>query len=175
MRFIVLGIVGWACAAAGSAGAAARPATATPDAVAPDTSSARARPLPSTEPPSSDSLAVVKLERTWLETSDTAVLARILAPRFVHVTPGGYVLTRAQHLAWVAAHPRRPGVRRRFGSLRVRLYGDAAIANGIVIASDPAGRQLRRTAVTDVFVKRGGRWLAVNAQEDVVSRRGGGR
>lgn len=115
-----------------------------------------------------DSAVVAALEHTWLQTGDTTVLRRILAPDFVHIAPGGYVLTRAQHLAWVATHPRKPGVHVRFGSLRVRLYGDAAVANGIVVAADTTGRVLWRNAFTDLFVKRGGRWQAVNAQEDAM-------
>jgi hypothetical protein len=120
----------------------------------------------------SDSAAIVMIEHVWLQTSDTAVLSRILAPDFVHVVPGGQFLTRAEHLAWVATHPHRPGVERRFAGLAVRLYGDVAIANGVVIVGDTAGRELGRSAFTDVFVWRGERWRAVNAQEDVVRRPG---
>lgn len=126
--------------------------------------SARATPQP-------DSAAIVALEHTWLATSDTGVLGRILAPDFVHIVPGGHFLTRAEHLAWVAEHPRRPGVRRRFERLDVRLYDDVAIATGVVEAAT-GSEPPTRTAFTDVFVKRDGAWQAVNAQEDVV--RGGG-
>ncbi len=121
---------------------------------------------------SADSAAIVAIEHAWLQASDTAVLARILAPDFVHIVPGGHFLTRAEHLAWVATHPHRPDVRRRFGALAVRVYGSVAIANGIVIAGDTTGHELGRTAFTDVFVRRDGRWRAVNAQEDVVRRAG---
>ncbi|MDE3216730.1 MAG: nuclear transport factor 2 family protein [Gemmatimonadota bacterium] len=113
-------------------------------------------------------MAIVRLEREWLATSDTALLRRILAPDFVHIVPGGQALTRAEHLAWVAAHPRDASVRRRFVRLDVRLYGDVAIANGVVEADGSTGKELSRTAFTDVFVKRSGRWRAVNAQEDLV-------
>lgn len=116
----------------------------------------------------SDSAIVAALEHSWLQTRDTTVLRRILAPDFVHIAPGGYVLTRPQHLVWVETHPRKLGVQVRFGNLRVRLYGDAAVANGIVVATDTMGRVLWRNAFTDVFVKRRGRWQAVNAQEDAM-------
>ncbi len=118
--------------------------------------------------PPADSVAIARIEHRWLATSDTAVLRRILAPDFVHIVPGGETLTRAEHLAWVAAHPHVPSVRRRFVRLGVRLYGTTAIANGIVEADSSTGKELSRTAFTDVFVKRNGRWRAVNAQEDVV-------
>lgn len=129
--------------------------------------------LPSVERQArADSAAIVALEHTWLQASDTAVLAKILAPDFVHIVPGGHSLTRAEHLAWVATHPHRSDVRRRFAALGVRLYGSVAIANGVVIASDTTGHELGRTAFTDVFVQRSGRWRAVNAQEDIVQRSG---
>lgn len=133
------------------------------------------RALPAAPPrASADSATIVTIERTWLQTSDTAVLGKILAPDFVHIVPGGHFLTRAEHLSWVATHPHRPDVRRRFAALAVRLYGRVAIANGVVAASDTTGHELGRTAFTDVFVRRDGRWQAVNAQEDLVRAAGAG-
>lgn len=118
-----------------------------------------------------DSMVIATLEHRWLQTSDTTVLGGILAPSFVHIVPGGGFLTRGQHLAWVATHPHQQGVHRSFGGLDVRLYGDAGIPNGTVVATDTAGRELLRSAFTDAFAKRGRRWLAVNAQEDMVTPR----
>jgi Domain of unknown function (DUF4440) len=111
----------------------------------------------------------VRLEHTWFETSDTTVLGRILAPDFLHVVPGGQTIDRAEQLAWLAAHPHQPMVHRRFVRLDVRVYEHAALANGVIVATDPAGRELWRSAFTDVFVMRRGRWLAVNAQEDAIA------
>lgn len=115
-----------------------------------------------------DRAAIDSLERAWLLARDTVVLSRILAPDFVHVVPTGQTIGRAEHMAWAASHPRPAWVRVRFDALRVRLYGDAAIANGIVSARDSAGRPMTRTAFTDVFVRRDGRWRAVSAQEAVI-------
>lgn len=146
-------------------------ATGSPDAAGGQRS--RLTPVPSRS--SADSAAIAALEHIWLQATDTATLARILAPDFVHIAPGGYFLTRRQHLDWVAAHPRPAGVRLRFGRLRVRLYGDVAIATGTVLRRDARGGPVLRTAFTDVFVKRGGRWRAVNAQEDrITAARGAG-
>jgi hypothetical protein len=55
-----------------------------------------------------------------------------------------------------------------FDSLKVRLYGDVGIANGIVVASDEHGKDVNQTIFTDVFVYRDGRWQAINAQENKV-------
>lgn len=113
-----------------------------------------------------DSLAIVRLEHEWLATRDSATLVRILAPDFEHPVPPGDVLTRAQHIHWDLTHPRPRGQKQRFASLTVRMYGSAAIANGVVVISDSTGRTVRRTLFTDVFVRRHGEWQAVNAQEN---------
>jgi hypothetical protein len=48
------------------------------------------------------------------------------------------------------------------------VYGETAIANGIVEASDVPDDKPKRTVFTDVFVYRAGRWQAVNAQENAM-------
>jgi len=55
--------------------------------------------------------------------------------------------------------------------LKVRVYGDVGIVNGIVVTSDENGKQLDRTIFTDVFAWREGRWQAINAQENKVEPR----
>lgn len=132
------------------------------------------RPAVAAPPPPSlpaRQAAVIQVERAWLaaqQPTDVAALARILAPDFVHVFASGLV-TRAQELAYDRAHPRpADGTRRRFERLRVRVYGDAAIANGVVELTRPDGPHrimVRRHRFTDVFVWRDGRWQAVNAQK----------
>ncbi|HEX4567222.1 MAG TPA: DUF4440 domain-containing protein [Vicinamibacterales bacterium] len=59
--------------------------------------------------------------------------------------------------------------RQRFEELRVRVFGTAAIATGIVAATATDGKT-RKTAFTDVFAHRDGRWSAVNAQETPLPR-----
>jgi len=114
-----------------------------------------------------DKEAIRALEQQWLNARDAATLQRILAADFVHPIAGGTLLTRSRHIAWVVAHPRPIDVKARFESLRVRLYGATAIANGIVVARAP-GRPPARTIFTDVFVYRDRRWQAVNAQENMI-------
>jgi len=115
--------------------------------------------------------AVEALEHDWLDhASDRATLERVLADDFVHVVPQGAFLTRAQHIAWAVAHPRPEGRRASFETLRVRAYGATAIATGIVINTNAAGADARRSIFTDVFVLRHGTWQAVNAQENAISK-----
>ncbi|HUJ76116.1 MAG TPA: nuclear transport factor 2 family protein [bacterium] len=119
--------------------------------------------------PATDRTSIEILEHDWLaHESDRGSLERILADDFVHVVPEGLFLTKEQHVEWALKYPRPPSRRARFEDLRVRLYGDTAVATGIVDNSDAAGADVHRTVFTDVFVFRAGAWKAVNAQENPV-------
>lgn len=107
---------------------------------------------------------IADLEMHWLQhLDDPAVLQTILADDFVHALPSGFI-NKQQHIDYVKAHPRSPQENRSFENLKIRVYGDTGIANGIVVISGPGGTH--RNVFTDVFVKRGGHWRAVNAQEN---------
>ncbi|MFN7998642.1 MAG: nuclear transport factor 2 family protein [Bryobacteraceae bacterium] len=127
--------------------------------------------------PETDRKEIVELEQEWLQqSSNRAVLRRILADDFRHPVPEGLFLTKRQHINWMTRHPRPPERIAAFESLEVRLYGDTAVANGIVAETDANGGNPRRSVFTDVFACRDGRWQAVNAQENaVVSDAAGGR
>ena len=112
-----------------------------------------------------DSDSVIALEHAWLDHEDSTTLERILAPDFVHALPSGEIIDKAEHVDYVAKHPRPASVHSRFERLDVRVYGSAAIATGIVDATRDGQPGVRRTVFTDVFVKRDGRWRAVRAQE----------
>lgn len=118
--------------------------------------------------PAGDKQAVIELENEWLHAKDAATLDRILALDFVHVIPVDHFLTKQQHIDWFMKHPEPADRHTKFDKLNVRVYGDVAIVNGSVIATDAAGKELDRTMFTDIFVRRGGRWQAVNAQENTV-------
>jgi hypothetical protein len=92
------------------------------------------------------------------------VVQDILAEEFVHVLPAGFI-TKNDHLAYLRQHPNAfPGTKS-FEELRVRIYGEVAIANGIISTTVDPRSEPKRTAFSDVFVRRSGKWLAVNAQE----------
>ena len=113
--------------------------------------------------------ALVALENEWLANEhNAAALERILASDFVHPLPTGEFVTKAQHIAFSSAHPPPANRKQHFDQLRVRVYGDVGIVNGIVVTSDQESREVDRTIFTDVFVRRDGRWQAVNAQENAV-------
>lgn len=118
--------------------------------------------------PDPDRDALVALEQHWLSAEhDRAALDRILADDFQHPVPTGVVLTKAQHIEWAVAHPGPVDRRQRFEQMQVRRYGDAAIVTGVVLTTDGSGQEAR-SIFTDVFVRRAGRWQAVNAQENAV-------
>lgn len=114
---------------------------------------------------------LLQLEQRWLLAHDSATLGRILGTDFVHPVASGDFLDRAQHIAWVVAHPPDSTIAWRLADLRVRFYGETAIVTGTVVRSR-AGSALGSNVFTDVFVFRGGRWQAVSAEETPVAGRG---
>lgn len=115
---------------------------------------------------------VEEIEKRWLAAEDDpGALEAILADDFVHVLPAGMVSKREQ-IEYLRAHPGKSGERKRFEDLRIRIYGSAAIANGMVVATAANGA-VRKTLFTDVFALRDGKWRAVNAQETPLGGRPG--
>ena len=121
--------------------------------------------------PEKDRRDVEHLEQEWLNAeSDRATLERILADDFVHPVSAGVFLDKASHIDWAVRHPRAADRRAKFETLRVRLFGDAAIATGIVADSAISGGDVKRTIFTDVFVFRQEAWRAVSAQETPIAQ-----
>lgn len=104
------------------------------------------------------------VEERWLSNeSRPEVVEAILADDFIHVLSAGFI-DKNEHLQYLKQHPGAFPGKKQFEGLRIRIYGDTAIATGIVRTDLGAGVP-KRTAFTDVFVRRKGQWLAVNAQE----------
>ena len=123
--------------------------------------------------PEQDRAALIALENEWLANEHSAsVLERILASDFVHPLPTGDFVTKAQHIAFSSAHPPPANLKQHFDQMRVCVYGDVGIVNGVVVTTDETGgdEKVDRTVFTDVFVWRDGRWQAVNAQENAVGK-----
>jgi len=116
----------------------------------------------------------MELEERWLAAEDNPqVLESILADDFIHVLPSGFV-TKAEQIRYVRSHPRpHHGATKHFENLKIRIYGDAGVVNGMVVVTDGDGRT-RKTLFTDVFSFRNGKWQAVNAQELPLNRTGQG-
>lgn len=108
--------------------------------------------------------AVVQIENRWLSREDDPRdLKSILADDFVHVLPAGFI-TKDEQIRYLDRHPFPKGEAKHFEDLKVRVYGTAAVANGVVVATSGHGK-IRKTIFTDVFAYRNEKWQAVNAQE----------
>ncbi len=125
----------------------------------------------SPDPDNRDQAALIALKNEWLANlHNPAVLEKILASDFVHPVPSGDFVTKAQHIQFSSTHLPPPNRKQRLNQMRVRVYGDVGIVNGIVLTTDEQGREVERSIFTDVFVRRDGRWEAVNAQENAVGK-----
>ena len=94
-------------------------------------------------------------------------LGSVLAPDFLHVVPVG-IITKKEQLDFMHKHPSRDQSSKHFEDMHVRVYGNVAIVNGMVVAI--SGRSTQKTLFTDVFAYREGKWQAVSAQELPVAK-----
>ena len=118
-----------------------------------------------------DRQALVDIETDWLNHEhDASALERILASDFIHPVVTGDFLNKSEHIFYSGKFRPPDNVKRRFDGLKVRIYGDVGIVNGIVIQQDETGKELDRSIFTDVFLYRDRRWQAVNAQENKVQK-----
>jgi len=114
--------------------------------------------------PSTAEQEVRAVEERWLSNeSRPEVVATILGDDFIHVLPIGFI-SKSEHLAYLKQHPNAFPGSKAFEALRIRVYGNTAIATGVV-RTDLGAEGTKRTVFTDVFVQRSGKWLAVSAQE----------
>lgn len=122
---------------------------------------------------------LLQIERQWLAAinrHDWTAVENILAPEWTDNSKSGEMLTRSQLFSRPSAPSKiNSTVTRRFEEIRARVYGDAGIVTGRLVkrTTAPATGEMRTaetetTLFTDVFVWRGGRWLAVASQETVV-------
>src|SRR4030081_2840699 len=119
--------------------------------------------------PETDKQANRHLEQDWLDHgSDRATLERILADDFLHAVSAGIFLSKQQHIDWSVKHPRAASRKAVFETLKVRIYGDTAVATGIVHDTDLSGGDHQRSIFTDVFARRKRQWQAVSAEENAV-------
>jgi hypothetical protein len=127
------------------------------------------RTVLSAEKKSDDEKQIIRLEMKWLSSlHNKATLDTILASDFIHPVPQGIFLTKDQHINWVVNHPDLSGDIQKFDTLFVRIYNNIGIASGIVATYDHKGKIIRKSIFTDVFVKKSGKWHAVNAQENLI-------
>ena len=116
-----------------------------------------------------DSRQLLDLEQRWLTAAmqrDIPALKEILADDFVDVTYEGGLRDKADHLESSLAPSKS---KQSLEELKVRFYGDTGIVTGLNVIVTADGSTTYRIRFTDVFVRRGGRWQAVSAQETPVT------
>src|SRR5262249_55414421 len=85
---------------------------------------------------SKEERALTDLENSWLKSGhDAAALEKILASDFVHPVATGNFLTKTEHIYYSNKFRPTTDLNKRFDNVKVRLYGDVGIVNGVVVAS----------------------------------------
>jgi len=112
---------------------------------------------------------IIDSERQWAEsvaTGDTAVLERILADDFVAVDPKGHFYDKATMVAETREAPKY-FASNRLNDVKVRFYGDTAVAQGDE-TWERRSSERGRFVWTDTWLRRGGKWQIV-AAEDLIA------
>lgn len=114
-----------------------------------------------------DSVRALEAQRAQaLLHADTAALSQLIADDFVEISRLGTVRTKADNMREIATGALKLTTVH-YDSLSVRIYGDVAVLQGIadnagLFRGFPFSGKIRYTRI---FVRRGGRWLAVAMQQ----------
>jgi len=110
-------------------------------------------------------------ERRWAESvanGDASVVERILADDFLGVDPDGRFYDKAKMVADTREAPKE-FVSNRLNDVKVRFFGDTAVAQGDESWVRRTGTPLRARFVwTDTWILRNGKWQIV-ASEDLIA------
>jgi hypothetical protein len=132
--------------------------------------------FPRIPPPSTaaDRATVTRLEQRWLAAvspgGDRSVLDGILADDYVDADWQGHLRNKADLLGGTTAKD----VAEHVTGMRVRVWGDTAVATGINHMHSAAKGWSVDIAFTDVFSRIDGRWRAVSSQETLRKSAGQG-
>ena len=114
---------------------------------------------------------IIESERAWAEsvaTGDSSVVERILADDFAGVDPKGHVYDKSKMVSDTRDAPKY-FVSNHANEIKVRFYGDSAVAQGDETWERRSGDPLRgRFVWTDTWIKRNGKWQIV-AAEDLIA------
>jgi ketosteroid isomerase-like protein len=112
---------------------------------------------------------ILNSERQWAEsvaTGDTAAIERVLANDFVGVDPKGRLYSKQEMINDTRNAPKY-FVSNRLNDVKVRFYGNTAIAQGSETWEKRSGER-GRFVWTDTWLRRNGRWQIV-AAEDLIA------
>jgi ketosteroid isomerase-like protein len=103
-------------------------------------------------------------------TGDVATVQRLLTPDFMGVTDSGRAYDKASILKEVAKVT--PGGADQTGPLTIVFHGDTAIVQGRERETDPPpSRKVTPIIFTDTWMRIGGSWRIVAAQDTVAASR----
>jgi hypothetical protein len=117
--------------------------------------------------PSGAEQAIIKLEQTVSDAQlkkDRATLERLMADDYLYIHSNGTITNKAQEIAesmssevqWKDAE---------FADVKVRIFGDVAVLTARETLQGAAkGYVTGPRRITDIFVKRSGRWSWVGGQ-----------
>jgi hypothetical protein len=111
---------------------------------------------------------IVSSEEAWAKsvaTNDASVVKRILADDFIWVLDGK-VFDKKAAVGFAAEGP-GPFLSNEPDYVHVRIFGDTAVAQGSETWTKKGNRR-GKFVWTDTWLKRGGCWQIVNAQDTVV-------
>src|SRR5262245_7716692 len=112
---------------------------------------------------------ILDSERQWAEsvaTGDTSAIERILADNFIGVDPKGRLYAKQEMIDETRNAPKY-FVSNHLNDVKVRFYGDTAIAQGSETWEKRSGER-GRFVWTDTWLQRNGRWQIV-AAEDLIA------
>jgi ketosteroid isomerase-like protein len=92
--------------------------------------------------------------------NDASALDRLTSSDFLWVRPNGLIIGKKEFLDDFRAG--RLGKYEFDGEQQVRIFGDAAVVTGVRVLRGREGE--RRIIVTNVWVRRDGRWQRVSSQ-----------
>jgi len=113
---------------------------------------------------------IVKSERQWAESvasGDTTVIQRILADDFIGVDPKGHHYQKSSMISDTRNAPKY-FISNHVNDVKVRFYGDTAIAQGDETWERRTTGERGRFVWTDTWIRRNGRWQIV-AAEDLIA------
>jgi hypothetical protein len=125
----------------------------------------------SAQTPGGTDREVLKLDQTLLEalvTKDRATFEPLLADDYVYIHSNGTVTNRTEEIAQTMSADQQ-WTASKLSSLRVRVYGDAAVVTGTLIHTGSAkGYVGGARLITHLWAKLNGRWQNVGGQSTVV-------
>jgi Domain of unknown function (DUF4440) len=107
---------------------------------------------------------VLAQEARWLRAitdGDRPAIESILAANYRHITRDGVLLDRDQEIEMT--EPLQ--VTMTPSEQLVDIVGDTALIHGVNTVTDASAVVVERVRFTDVFIAKGGAWLAISAQE----------